>query len=220
MLLWLLSGNSRSAAAWAVSVGFCVGLTLLLKIVFYGCPPTSDLRGPSGHTGFSVLVYGSLTLMTAIQVRGLPRRSAVSIGAGLILAIAASRLLLEIHSLLEVSLGLVIGTVSLILFGRHYLQSPQAHVWPLLVAAGMLMTILHGQELHAEEFLQRITGYVRVHVRFYCPASRMSTSLSETFGSGVGSERLETPRCALRDLGRRPKQSTLAKSVDEPELRR
>jgi membrane-associated phospholipid phosphatase len=162
MLLWLCLGNSRSAAWWAVSVGFCVGLTTFLKIFFYGCPPASDLRTPSGHTAFSFLVYGAIALVTAVQARGLRRALAVGIGASLILTIAASRLLLEIHSLPEVSLGLVIGAVSLILFGRIYLQSPRTQVWPLLVAAGMLVTILHGQELHAEEFMHRITGYLQV----------------------------------------------------------
>ncbi|HEX8813676.1 MAG TPA: phosphatase PAP2 family protein [Terracidiphilus sp.] len=163
MLLWLLLGNLRSAAWWAVSVGCFVGLTALLKIFFYGCPPASDIRSPSGHTGFSVLVYGAIALVTTIQARGVRRALAVGIGTGLILMIAASRLLLEIHSLPEVSLGLVIGMVSLVLFGRIYLQSPQTQVWQLLVAAGMLVSILHGQELHAEEFLHRITGYLRVH---------------------------------------------------------
>jgi membrane-associated phospholipid phosphatase len=163
MLLWLLLRNSRSAAWWTISVGFCVGLTAVLKIFFYGCPPSSDMSSPSGHTGFSVLVYGAIALVYTTQARGLRRALAAGIGAGLVLTIAASRLLLEIHSLPEVGLGLVIGTVSLILFGRIYLQSPQMLVWPLLVAAGMLVTILHGQELHAEEFLHRITGYLRVH---------------------------------------------------------
>ncbi len=163
MLVWLLFDKARSAAWWAVSVGFCVGLTALLKIFFYGCPPVSDMRSPSGHTAFSVLVYGAVALVTAIRARGLRRVLAIGIGAGLILTIAASRLLLEIHSLPEISLGLVIGTVSLILFGRKYRQPPQPQLWPLLVAMGMLVTILHGQELHAEEFLHRITGYLRIH---------------------------------------------------------
>jgi hypothetical protein len=36
-------------------------------------------------------------------------------------------------------------------------------VWPLLVSAAVLVIVLHGQELHAEEFLHRITGYLQVH---------------------------------------------------------
>lgn len=48
MLLWLLLGNLRSAAWWGASVGFCVGLTALLKIFFIGCPPAYDLRIEGG----------------------------------------------------------------------------------------------------------------------------------------------------------------------------
>jgi hypothetical protein len=94
----------RPAACWTISVGFCVGLTALLKIFFYGCPPASDIRSPSGHTAFSVLVYGAIALVTAVQTRGLHRAVAICIGAGMILTIVVSCLLLEIHSLPEVSL--------------------------------------------------------------------------------------------------------------------
>lgn len=164
MLVWLWFGDARSAAWWwAVSVGLCVGLTALLKIFFYGCPPAPDMHSPSGHTAFSILVYGALTLVTAMQGRGLRRPLAVAVGSGLILTIAASRLLLDVHSLAEVGLGLVIGTASLVLFSRNLPpRDQQTKVWPLLVTVGVLMTILHGQELHAEEFLHRLTGHLHI----------------------------------------------------------
>jgi membrane-associated phospholipid phosphatase len=165
MLVWLCFGDSRSAAWWAVSVGFCVGLTALLKIFFYGCPPASDMNSPSGHTAFSVLVYGAVALAAAMQRGSLRRPLAIGIGAGLILTIAASRLLLDVHSLAEVGLGFVIGTGTLVLFGRKLRRYRQAKVWPMLVTVGVLMTILHGQELHAEEFLRRITGYLQINCR-------------------------------------------------------
>jgi membrane-associated phospholipid phosphatase len=165
MLVWLWFGDARSAAWWwAASVGLCVGLTALLKIFFYGCPPVTDVHSPSGHTAFSILVYGSLTLVTAMQGKGLRRPLAVAVGSGLILTIAASRLLLDAHSLAEVGLGLVIGTISLVLFSRNLPRRyRQAKVWPLLVTVGVLVTILHGQKLHAEEFLHRITGYLHIN---------------------------------------------------------
>jgi hypothetical protein len=79
------------------------------------------------------------------------------------LAIAVSRLLLDAHSLAEVGLGLIIGIVSLALFGQKYVEVPDTKVWPLLIAAGVLISVLHGSELHAEELLHRITGYVPLH---------------------------------------------------------
>src|SRR3984893_11492001 len=57
----------------------------------------------------------------------------------------------------------IIGIVSLALFGHKYLKTPNTKVWPLLLAASVLISILHGSELHAEEILQRITAYVPVH---------------------------------------------------------
>jgi xanthine/uracil/vitamin C permease (AzgA family) len=39
MLLWLLVMRSpRGVVWWAITVAFCVGMTALLKVSFYGCP--------------------------------------------------------------------------------------------------------------------------------------------------------------------------------------
>jgi hypothetical protein len=48
-------------------VEFCLGVTALLKVSFYGCPPTPDLHSPSGHTSLSALVYGAMALVTASE---------------------------------------------------------------------------------------------------------------------------------------------------------
>jgi hypothetical protein len=69
------------------------------------------------------------------------------------------------HSVAEVSLGLLIGTISLAAFSQKYLKIPNMKVWPLLLAAAVLVTTLQGHELHAEQFLHRITGYVPIHCR-------------------------------------------------------
>jgi membrane-associated phospholipid phosphatase len=163
MLLWLLFYNSRAMAWWVAAVGFCVGTTAILKIFFYGCPPVSDMRSPSGHTAFSLLVYGAIAFVAAVPGGSFRRLLAIGIGAGLIVTIAASRLLLDAHTLPEVGLGLVIGSVSLVVFAENYRWSADAKIWQLLLAAGVLMTVLHGQELHAEEFLHHMTGYLRIH---------------------------------------------------------
>jgi membrane-associated phospholipid phosphatase len=162
MLIWLLLDFSRAASGWALALGLCIGLTVLLKIVFYGCPPAGDMHNPSGHTSLSILVYGALTLAATAGRRGLRRVLMIGGGSGLILAIGVSRLLLNAHSVPEVGLGLIIGTVSLALFCRQYLECPNTKVWPLLVAAGVLVSILHGRELQAEQYLHRITGYLHV----------------------------------------------------------
>jgi len=163
MLIWLLHYSPRAASRWVLALAVCAGLTASLKIVFYGCPPAADIHSPSGHTSLSTLVYGALTFVTAIAWSGSRRVLVIGSGAGLILAIAVSRLLLDAHSVPEAGLGLVIGTVSLAMFIRQYLDAPNAKVWPLLIAASLLISIFHGRELHAEQYLHQITGYLHVH---------------------------------------------------------
>jgi membrane-associated phospholipid phosphatase len=162
VLCWLAWRASRLAAWWALSVALCVGLTAATKIYFYGCPPVSDIRSPSGHTALSVLVYGALAMMAAWSGGTRTRLAPMIIGAALIVTIAVSRLVLNAHSVPEVVLGLAIGAASLALFGGRYRCSVQAKVWPLLIATGLLMIVLHGQQLHAEEFLHRLTGYLQI----------------------------------------------------------
>ena len=48
---------------------------------------------------------------------------------------------------------------------QRYLKIPNIKVSPLLFAAAVLATTLHGHELHAEQFLHRITGYIPIHCR-------------------------------------------------------
>ena len=104
-------------------------------------------------------------MVTAIERAGLIRIVAISGGAGFILAIAASHLLLHVHSAPEVGLGLVIGAASLALFGQRYSQCRAAEVWlsPLFVASVALVLVLHGRELQAERFFREIAHHLRIH---------------------------------------------------------
>jgi membrane-associated phospholipid phosphatase len=163
ILIWLVRNSSRAAPRWILALSLCIGLTALLKIAFHACPPADNMHSPSGHTSLSTLVYGALTLVSATAWPGPHRVFVIAGGAGLILAIGVSRLLLDAHSVAEVGLGLVIGAVSLAIFSREYLQAPTTKMWSLLVVAGVLALGLHGRELHAEQFLHRLTGYLPVH---------------------------------------------------------
>ena len=68
------------------------------------------------------MVYGAITLVTTTEGAGWPRIVAIGSGAGFILAIATSRLLLYAHTAPEVGLGLVIGATALTLFAERYLR--------------------------------------------------------------------------------------------------
>jgi membrane-associated phospholipid phosphatase len=164
ILLWLLLIRSpRGAAWWAIAVVFCGGLTAVLKVSFYGCPPMRDLHSPSGHTSFSTLVYGAMTLATATQSTGLRRTIAIGAGASFILAIAVSRLLLA-HNAPEVGLGLMIGIAALALFGQSSWRCYKGKIRlsPLFVAGAALLLFFHGRELDAERLFYDIAGYFQI----------------------------------------------------------
>jgi membrane-associated phospholipid phosphatase len=163
--LWLLlSGAIRAAGWWGASVILCGGVTAALKIFFWGCPPIANLHSPSGHTSLGTLVYGAAALMTATEGGGWRQRIAVAVGACFVLAIGLSRLLLDAHSVPEVLFGWLIGGAALVLFGLRYrrCRPRNARLTPLFVGMVVLASLLHGNQLRAEELLHRITGYLGV----------------------------------------------------------
>lgn len=165
MLIWLLGmGAARGAAYWTVAVVLCAGVTAALKISFDGCPPAHVVRNPSGHTSLSTLVYGAVTLVTAVESAGLRRIAAIGGGCGLVLAIAASRVMLGAHSTPEVGIGLAIGITALSLFSWGYLPG-EGKRWrlPLFWTSGLLLLIMHGKQLTSEHFLHRITEFLGIY---------------------------------------------------------
>jgi membrane-associated phospholipid phosphatase len=165
MLVWLLvAGSPHAAVWWTIAVIFCVAVTAFLKVFFFACSPTPDLRSPSGHTSLSTLVYGAVTLVAAGEATGARRAAALGLGAGFILAIAGSRLVLHTHSGLEVVLGLAIGFAALGLFGRNYRRYGAGRMrLPLLFASSAaMMLLLHGHVLHSEALFRGIAGYLQI----------------------------------------------------------
>jgi membrane-associated phospholipid phosphatase len=188
MLVWLLWLRAhRAAVSWVVAVSLCIVGTALLKILLYICSPIPDLVSPSGHSSLSVLIYGALVLAIAAERRGWQRATVLSAGAGLIVGIAGSRFVLNVHSALEVGIGVLIGALTLALFASRYLRlrSAQESLRPLILPAIAVITLLHGHELHAEGFLHAISHYLNLggnacggreprfsaHGRFTLPAS-------------------------------------------------
>jgi membrane-associated phospholipid phosphatase len=165
MLVWLLWLHARRAAvSWVIAVSLCIVETALLKIVLYVCPPVPDLVSPSGHTGFSMLVYGAIVLAIAAEGRGWRRAAVLAAGAALIVGIAGSRLLLKMHSALEVGVGVLIGALTLTVFARGYLRSrsEERPLLPLILPAIAVIILFHGHELRAEGYLHAISRYLHL----------------------------------------------------------
>jgi membrane-associated phospholipid phosphatase len=163
--LWLLAMRLPGIAfRWAVALALCLGGIAALKIFFYACPPLAELRSPSGHTGLSTLVYGALLLILASEGAGWRRVLIFIAGAMFIVLIGLSRVLLQAHSWLEAVLGLVVGMVALGVFAQAYIGRRTAPVAlrPLVIVVALLVAVLHGQQLHAEELLHAIGVYLQV----------------------------------------------------------
>jgi membrane-associated phospholipid phosphatase len=162
MLVWLLAARSLGGAAWwLAAVALCMAGTALLKVYFIACPIANELSSPSGHSSFSTLVYGGLAMIIAAEVAAAWQRLVIVAAAvGLVAAIAVSRLVLGAHGALEIGCGAAIGLASLSVFAQGYLRRPPAaSLMPLLVTIVMLISVLHGRELRAEEFLHAVSRY-------------------------------------------------------------
>jgi len=158
--IWLLATHrAGTALVWLAIVLACNIVIGALKLYFLSCPAGDMLRSPSGHTGFGILVYGSITLVLARAVRRRwLRRLVVALGAGLVAAIAISRLILGNHSLIEIAIGAAIGGASLAVFARLYRPgSSRRRPFVVLAAVAVLVAfIFHGQQLKAEGFLRAV----------------------------------------------------------------
>jgi membrane-associated phospholipid phosphatase len=163
--LWLAAMRHFGAALrWGIAAAFCAGGIAILKIFFYACPPLAELRSPSGHAGFSTLVYGAVTLIIAVEATGWRRMLIYAGGAAFVLVIALSRILLRAHSPLEAVFGLGIGLMALAIFAQAYLTRRPAGISlrPFVASLALLLVLLHGQQLHAEELLHAIGIYLQL----------------------------------------------------------
>lgn len=159
--IWLLATHrAGTALLWLATVFACNFVIGALKLYFLSCPASDMLRSPSGHTGFGVLVYGSITLVLARAVRRRWMRGLIIVlGAGLVAAIAISRLILNNHSPLEIVIGAAIGGIALAVFAALYKPGSGRPRQVLVLAAVALLValIFHGEQVRAEGFL-RILG--------------------------------------------------------------
>lgn len=118
--IWfLLQAGRRAALAWTVALLACAATLAALKLYFLACPLTPfGLRSPSGHAGFSAMVYGGVTLCVLQDPTPWRRWLLSLLGCLWIGLIAWSRYALRAHTPIEIFFGLAIGGGFLLLFGR------------------------------------------------------------------------------------------------------
>lgn len=117
-LAW--SGSRRDAAAYAAAMAACLTAALFAKLVLAACDGKYSFYGvesPSGHAAFAATFYGCLAALFGAG-RTIGWRLALYGGAiALVLLIGASRVALEAHNAREVGVGVLIGAMSIALFG-------------------------------------------------------------------------------------------------------
>ena len=168
--VWLVTVRQpRVLAWWLAAVALCIGSTALLKIYFFVCPPAAALHSPSGHTSFSTLVYGAVTLAIVTAVTGWKRVAVLVSGVAFIVAIGVSRVIVEAHSVAEVVVGSMIGVTALGLFASQFWprRPAEPRLRALLIASVTMMVVLNGQDLRAEDMLHAIGIYLN-HAGMAC----------------------------------------------------
>ena len=172
ILIWLLAARPFVAALWwGFSLAFLAIVMGALKILFFACPPVAELSSPSGHTGFSLIVYGGLAIIVAALGRSFWQRAAViGLAILLVLGIARSRVALEMHTPLETVVGFIVGAMALAIFGFGYFRAATGKRQVLLLMIGVAVTVavFHGSQLNPEPGLHSLSGWLGLR-RLFCP---------------------------------------------------
>jgi membrane-associated phospholipid phosphatase len=170
VLIWLLATRSVGAAIWWVGVLIAFGAIIGgLKMLFFACPPAVDVRSPSGHTGFSMLVYGGIAAIIAAQRRSAWSRAGIMLATvALVVGIAISRVTLHMHSRTETLIGFLIGAaaVAVFVFGYRRTTTNRRMMTPLLFAVVLTAAIFHGARLNAETNLHTLGGWLDLQQLF------------------------------------------------------
>jgi membrane-associated phospholipid phosphatase len=168
MLAYMLyRQQTRIAAVWAFTFVLCAVLTIALKICFDACATQVAIpavRSPSGHASLSSAFYACSAVMAAGEARERWQRRAIfAAAAGLIGAIAASRVILGAHTVAEVGFGLLIGLLCVGQVAQRYLERPAIDFrWRIIIPAFLvLILITHRMHLDFEHVIDRIAAMLR-----------------------------------------------------------
>jgi membrane-associated phospholipid phosphatase len=116
----LTLGERRAAVWWLAAVLLVLGITVIAKLLFISCGylfPVLTISSPSGHAASAVATYGGLAMLFVQANRSSPtaRIAVASLAIVLVLAIAASRVLLQAHTVMETLVGVAIGCLAPVL---------------------------------------------------------------------------------------------------------
>ncbi|HLJ05475.1 MAG TPA: phosphatase PAP2 family protein [Acetobacteraceae bacterium] len=133
------------ALAWSVTIIGTFAAMLLLKLLLIPCG-AEQIHTPSGHVAAATVVTGGLAAM-------LRRRRGVVLPVALLTAviIGASRLVLEVHTWPEVTVGALVGMAGASLMPRLAgAPPPSVNFSRLVLIAVLVAVVFHGLHMPAE----------------------------------------------------------------------
>jgi membrane-associated phospholipid phosphatase len=190
IFFYLWSDDKRRALAhgWAMAFGLCVVLTIMSKLAFYligGNQANSfALRSPSGHVAIATGFYGCCALMLAAG-HGQAERALICVGTAMLVGmLAASRIMLGLHTVPEIAVGFSIGALSLVIFGIH-LSSGQ----PIVLNAGQVIALLvligvaHSSHIDGEPLIRHLVQKINF---FHGEEANGVTKITSDFATQLG----------------------------------
>lgn len=171
VILILLLGtleSLRAAFLFTRSLILCLVALVLIKLVFISCGKYWDLgiASPSGHTGLSVMIYGSLATVLMKQVPVEWKVIVVYLAITVVGFIAYSRIVLGAHSWGEVLVGGSMALIALMTFALPYakLKHPKIKLGLFfgVLATGTMLT--YGLHAPAEPVVQTAASYLKIRL--------------------------------------------------------
>lgn len=150
--------SNGAAAIWMRTLIGCLSTVAAAKILGYALAERADaVAGTagtpavsiSGHAAFAALFFTSVCIIAA---SGLDHRGRVALGAaaaGIVVAVAASRLLLAAHTPLEAGLGVGTGLAFAMVFSRSYARHPRSTAGSTGFWLGLLTAVCAGRLIAA-----------------------------------------------------------------------
>ena len=127
-----------------------------------------ELASPSGHAAMGAVVYGGFAAVIGANLAA-PARAAVIVGAAaLIIAMPLSRIVLHVHTPIEVVIGLVVGLAAVAtIVATATLRGERLPVLWLAAAAILVAMLFHGDRWPAERAIHHLAGWFDV-LRAWC----------------------------------------------------
>jgi membrane-associated phospholipid phosphatase len=161
-LVW--AGGRREASVLVFAFAAAAFAIAAVKLTCMGCHapiPWLTMHSPSGHAAITTGTVGAAALLAIRRQNDWPGRVFWAACALIIIAgVAASRVLLGMHTRGEVLVGLGLGAIIVALCWRMLRDAPRVELRTRLIAAPLVMAVIlfHGVRMPAETVLQHLAG--------------------------------------------------------------